>query len=354
MFADKFPGPRAFQPADDQWEKNAALQSELEVRSYHLLDSAAIRHFPHRYELFHPESDTNRPQTAQLVMRRLFAGENSNSPLFVAIHKQTKEKLGALQCRQVQADDRWTLQYLASSDPATPDNPTPIALLEHAIAESGQCGARRLMARSEVDSPLSGALRATGFTAFAHESVFASPVVPIGESSRSVRFQENSDVWGIHQLYLQTTPRDVQNAEAFTSHVWDADFEGRSRRGWLISEGNGPVVYARVQTTRKLHKLDAMFRPDAYHRLPTLLDSVFAVLRNESPRPIFVSVRGYQQEMEATLAEFGLEPEAEQLMMVRYTTVPASARPAEVFELLPATERSTRRVPSFYVRDTHE
>lgn len=354
MFADELPGPRAFEPADDQWENNAAQQLDLEVRSYRLFDSSAVGKLPFRYELHHPESDNDRPGTTQLVTRRLFEGDNSNRPLFVAIHRQTSDRLGALQCQQRGSDERWTLQYLTLLEAANQENPVPVALLEHAIVQAGSWGARRIMARSLMDSALTGALRTTGFSAFAHEYVYALPVVPAGDMSRSVRTQENSDVWGVHQLYLQTTPRDVQNAEALTSHEWDVDLEGRTLRGWLMTSDSGLIAYARVRTSRKCHRLDAMFVPQAHQALPTLLGAVFGALRNESPRPVYVSVRGYQQELESALSSVGFELETDQLMMVRYTTAPVSARPVEGFELLRPAESDPRRVPSFYVRDAHE
>lgn len=354
MFADELPGLRAFDPAADQQENNAARQKDLEVRSYRLLESHAIGQLPYRYELDHPESDSDRPRTTQLVTRRLFAGENSRKPLFVAVDSSSRDLLGALQCHQQGSDERWSLQYLAVREAASRSNPAPVALLEHAIGQAGWCGARRIVARSQIDSALTGSLRATGFSAFAHEYVYTLPAVPAGEINRSVRIQENSDVWGIHQLYLQTTPRDVQNAEALTSHAWDLDLEGRSRRGWLMSSGNGPIAYVRVKTSRKHHQLDTMYLPEAHQMLPTLLGAVFAALRNESPRRTYVSVRGYQQELASALVSVGFEQEVDQLMMVRYTTVPVPVRNAEAFELLRTAESDPRRVPSYFVRDVHE
>ena len=353
-FADESPGLRAFDPADDQRESNAARHSGLEVRSYRLLESHAIGQLPYRYELHHPESEGDRPGTTQLITRRLFAGENSSKPLFVAIDVQSRQLLGALQCQQGGSDERWTLRYLAAQEAASRSNPAPVALLEHAIGQAGCCGARRIMARSQIDSAVTGTLRATGFSAYAHEYVYALPAVPAGEINRSVRIQENSDVWGIHQLYIQTTPRDVQNAEALTSHEWDVDLEGRTRRGWLIVSEAGPIAYVRVRTSRKLHQLDSMFLPEARQVLAMLFGTVFAALGNESPRPLYVSVRGYQQELASILTSAGFELEADQLMMVRYTTSPVPARTTEGYELLRPAESSTGRVPSYFVRDVHE
>lgn len=212
------------------------------------------------------------------------------------------------------------------------------------------------MARSSADSPLTGTLRSIGFSAFSREYVYALPWLPEGAPGKLVRAQEKSDVWSIHQLYLRITPRDVQGAEALTSHVWDIDTEGRSRRGWLIPTDSGASAYVRVRTTRRYHLLDAMYQPESLRLMPELFHAVFHALRNETPRPIYVSVRGYQQELGTLLESLGFGLETDQLMMVRYTTVPVPAlvRPVEAFERLRAVESDPRRVPSFYVRDLHE
>ena len=356
QFANELPGPRALDPAVGQPRRNTASFDDVEIREFRLSDCGSLSHLPHRFELRHPESDGDQPGTIQLFIRRLLSGAESRSPLYVARHTQTRSCLGTLQCLQQGVDDRWYLQYLASQEEVSDGNAVHVALLEHAIGEAGWRGARRLMARSDFESPLTGTLRSVGFSAFAREYVYVLPHVPTGTSGKRVRVQEKSDVWSIHQLYLQTTPRDVQSAEALTSHVWDADIEGRSQRGWLVATDSGASAYVRVRTTRRQHLLDVMFVPEARSHMPDLFHAVFHALRNESPRPVYVLVRSYQQEMDSLLESMGFGPESDQLIMVRYTTVPvpASVRPVEVFEQLRPAEANGQREPSFYVRDVHE
>jgi hypothetical protein len=304
----------------------------------------------------YPESAGDRPGRIELMVRRLLTGEDTSSPILVARDVETKQHLGMLQCMQQGVDDRWYLHYLASQEEVNDGNTTHVALLEHAVTQAGWRGARRLMARSSADSPLTGTLRSIGFSAFAREFVYVLPQLPEGVAVEHVQVQEKSDVWSIHQLYLQTTPREVQSAEALTSHVWDIDTEGWSRRGWFIPADSGASAYIRVRTTRRHHLLDAMYQPETLRHMPELFHAVFYSLRSETPRPIFVSVRGYQQELGTLLESLGFGLETDQLMMVRYTTVPvpASVRPAEAYERLRAVESDARRVPSFYVRDVHE
>ncbi len=356
QFANESPGPRAVDPEAGQSQRNAANATDLDIHELRLSDCGSVGSLPHRFELRHPESDGDQPGALQLIVRRLLSGEESRSPLYVARNVKTKQCVGTLQCVQQGVDDRWYLHYLASQEGVGDGNAVHVALLEHAIGEAGWRGARRLMARSDFDSPLTGVLRSVGFAAFAREYVYVLSGVPGGTSGKRVRVQEKSDVWSIHQLYLQTTPRDVQSAEALTSHVWDTDTEGRSRRGWFVPTESGASAYIRVRTTRRQHLLDVMYLPEARPQLPDLFHAVFHTLANESSRPVYVMVRGYQQDLDSLLTTMGFDLESDQLMMVRYTTVPvpASVRPLEAFERLRPAEADGQRVPSFYVRDVHD
>lgn len=356
QFAEEAPGPRVIDSHANQPESGAVPNRQVEVRQLTLGDCGAVSRFRYRSELMYPESACDHPGRFGLMTRRLLGGEYSHSPMFVARCIETRHRLGMLQCLQQGVDDRWYLQYLSSQEEVYDGNAVDIALLEYAIGQAGWRGARRIMARSGYEDPLTGTLRRVGFSAFTHEYVYAIPQAPVGNTARRARVQERSDVWSIHQLYLQTTPRDVQNAEALTSHVWDIDTEGRSKRGWFVPGESGAIAYVRVRTNRKHHLIDAMFLPEAFHQVPELFQAVFQVLRNESPRPVFVLVRGYQQELDSLMESLGFTLERDQLVMVRYTTVPvpSSVRPVEAFERLRTAEGDARRVPSFYVRDVHE
>lgn len=355
-FASNPHGPRAVRSAEGRPEGGSARYHDVEVHPFVLSDCGSIVRFPHRFELRHPESDGDRPGKWQLMARRLLTGDESSSPLYVARSTVSKQRLGVLQCLQQGVDDRWYLQYLASQEEVEDGNTVPIALLEHAIGQAGWRGARRLMARSDTDSPLTGTLRSVGFTAYAREYVYASPLVPTGANGKRVRCQEKSDVWSIHQLYLQTTPRDVQNAEALTSHFWDIDKEARTRRGWFVPTDSGASAYVRVRTNRRFHLLDTMYHVDSLDQMPDLFQAVFRSLQEETPRPVYIQVRGYQQELETLIESLGFGFDTDQLMMVRYTTVPVpnSVRPIATFERLRTAEAEAQRVPSFYVRDVHD
>lgn len=354
QFGKKESGPRRFDNQPRQPDTNAPSPSDISVRPFHLLESAALAGFDERIELRFPESSFIQPGAVRLILRRLFRAENTDQPIYLATDTHTKKKLGALQCRQQPADDRWHLQFMALANDTSETFSVPVALLEHAVSDAGSRGARRVLARVDVDSPVTAALRAVGFAAYTREQVFRLGDAHATAIDSRVRVQQKSDVWSVHQLYLHSTPREVQNAEALTSHAWDVDTEGRTQRGWFIANNSDVVAFIRVRTERQFHVLDVMTTLLDRAVVAPLLGSVMATLRNETSRPVFLLLRGYQAELSSSVIEYIGEPVAEQFLMVKYTTAPAARRAAETFELLRPVESDPQRVPSFCVRDIHE
>lgn len=348
--------PRQPETSGDLKETGTKRPGSLDVRPFLFLDSRMMRLFDTRVELRLPESAFDQPGAMRLALRRLLAAETSTQPLYVAVDQTSGTRIGALQCLQQSADDRWHLQFLAFQSGIDAAWQVPVALLEHATREAGIRGARRILAKIGTRSAIVPALLSVGFTTYSQEQVFLiaddTPVTYL----KGVRAQTKSDVWSVHQLYLQTTPRDVQNAEALTSHAWDVDSEGRSQRGWFIANDRGIGAYIRVRTTRQYHVLDTMVASENRNDLTELLSSVVAILKTESPRQMFLTLRGYQADLQNVILEFVTDPIIEQLLTVKYTTAtaPASIRVAESFELLRTVESDPKRVPSFCVKEIHE
>ncbi|MCO5215556.1 MAG: hypothetical protein M9934_06930 [Thermomicrobiales bacterium] len=352
----KFVESEPDQPQGDQPDSaQLSSLSSIIVRPYHLRDASMLSQFQVRHELRFPESSYERPGLMQLAMRRILHAEGSDLPLYVALSSTGNRRLGALQCARQPADDRWHLQFLSMAENED-EFDVPVALLEHAVVAAGQCGARRILARLDVESSLLSALRAVGFTAYTREQVYLLDQTTSVRRSAGVRTQAKSDVWSMHQLYIQTTPRDVQNAEALTSHAWDVDTEGRSQRGWFITSQNGVGAYVRVRTSRHYHVLDVLVAPEMRTQLQDVIVGVRSILAEETPRPIYLLLRGYQLDLANGISSHLQELVSEQHLMVRYTTAtsPGSLRLAEAFELLRPAEADPQRVPSFSVRSQHE
>lgn len=260
---------------------------------------------------------------------------------------------------------RWDVLAVAAGSPrldATDDVCIELwtALLEYAVRQAGESGAKRLFATSADDGAAFESLRAAGFERYAQFMILAGmrQSGPVG-LPEGMREQEDSDVWSIHQLYHQVTPRAVQFAEALTSSVWELpqrNLLGRLTamppvsKAFVLDTGNGVQAYCAIQVRRG----GAMARLLIAHECRALaVPFVLAAAAQAGVDPhcrLRLLVPGYASELVSGFREAGFELEHERTAMVRHTTAPAMvhARLAP----LPSDmgERVPRGVPT-YVRN---
>jgi hypothetical protein len=152
-------------------------------------------------------------------------------------------------------------------------------------------------------------------------------------------------------LYNAAVPRQVQYAEAYTSHRWDLDPKRRRERvagvtGWLIAEGHHVVGYARIASARRCDVLELVLHPDRLDVLDDLIQG--AIARAGGGRRVYCTVRAYQTEAIAALERAGFRVVMEQDVYLKYTT--ANVR-LPVFESVPlhveVRDKLPKRVPTF-------
>jgi len=250
-------------------------------------------------------------------------------------------------------DRRWLLTTLGSATGVYNARPVWDALLSHAIIDAGLRGVKRLYARAPTQSPIVPALLLTGFVPYAQETILAALLSNKPSSVDKLQPQEEGDTWAIHQLYNAAVPRQVQYAEAYTSHRWDLrgrDGESRSRRiaGWLIEEGHDVVGYARTRSRGGNHVVELVHHPERVALLPALIDGALAGLSASQGMRVLCAVRGYQAEVATLLHARGFASILEQDLHVKYTT--ANVR-LPAFEQAPfhleVRDKLPKRVPSF-------
>jgi hypothetical protein len=260
--------------------------------------------------------------------------------------------LGHAVFRVLPKDDRWTLESIGSNTGVYEAEPIWDELLRASIVAAGLEGARRLYARLPSGSNVVGPVRKNGFAPYTTEHVLRLPMARDGERHPRVRRQESSDVWSIHQLYMAIVPRQVQYAEALTSHHWDSRVWGvgdERTSGWVFEEGNQILGYVRAVTCADRHVLELLVHTEHRHVAHPLLETVCAALASMPRRVVFVVVRAYQEELLDVCRQIGFSPWIEQDVHVKYTTVQAQA---PIINGLPVTqdvpEGNQRRVPSYY------
>jgi hypothetical protein len=235
-------------------------------------------------------------------------------------------------------------------------SPDPVwdALLGHGVRTAGLRGVRRLFARVPTGHPLIETMRRAGWAPYARETVFrADRLTPRARPASGLRPQDPADTWAIHQLYAAAAPRQVQEIEAFTSHVWHMAQARRTRHGvrqsgWLLEEGGRLVAYARYVRGSRAGMIDAVVRPGEGGHLGAVLDGVIAETRRTRGRPVYCALRGYYLDLSGELIERGFGEIGEQELLIRYTTVTARSPILDPVlfpvELRPAMPR---RVPTF-------
>lgn len=271
-------------------------------------------------------------------------------PTFVA--EAAGRLVGYAEFRALAFDGRWVLAALGASVGVYAADPVWEALLAHATRQAGLRGVKRLYARIPWAVGGGTTCRRLGWHAYATESVFLAHdlALPRPDAWRPRR-QQRADTWAVHQLYAATVPREVQEAEALTSHRWDAP---RSRRratavdGWLFEEGHQLVGYVRTLAAGSQIALEVLVDPDRREGVGAMVDGALGQFGARGLRRVYCAVRGYQSELAGPLTERGFVPAFEQELFVRYTTATARRPVSESVPFaLEVREPVPRRVPTF-------
>jgi hypothetical protein len=262
--------------------------------------------------------------------------------------------VGFVQFDPLLPDQRWVLTAIGAN--GTEEEKLRIweALLAHAVIVAGSNGVKRLFARVNDQLAVREALARVGFGAYASETVYAAFDRLPPTSAPSLRRQVQTDTWAIHQLYNAAVPRDVQYAEAFTSHRWDVERRpGRVPRhgqmvGWLIEEGHHVIGHVRLASREGTHVLEIVYHPERREVIDPLLDCALAHVIQQQPRRVYCALRSYQAEATDELERRGFEAMFDQELFVKYTTANVRVPSLESVPLhIEVREKLPQRVPTF-------
>jgi hypothetical protein len=248
------------------------------------------------------------------------------------------------------ANHRWVLSRILTRR-QLPDGNEPSMresiwreLALHAVRSAGAARAKRIHAMLDVDSPVVQVLESTGFAIYAQDTFLALTSEPDFGPAGIVRPQEPSDVWAIHHLYHQVTPRPVQYAEALTSNFWGRIVPGQpASRGYVVEDGLEVVAHCRVTRGCDGPVLHLMVRHDAQDLLVPIVRDVMSDLGPQGKRVVGVVVPDYLQEHVAPLESIGFEQIGRQSRMVKYTVVARRMQFRGVEEIV---KDASERVPA--------
>jgi hypothetical protein len=329
----------------------------LDIRLARFTDLPALGSIERVYPLLQPQlSLSGYNASSALLSTRL--PRNSDKPIFT-VAESNGRVIAFADFKPSMHDRRWLLRALGASTGVYDPSPVWEEILVAAIRRAGMRGVKRLYAQATGGTNAHVALCGAGFCPYATETIFVADSPRTLGADASMREQESSDTWAIHQLYNASVPRDVLYAEALTSHAWDIENSRRpgspQTSGWLIDDATGLAAYVRVTSDGGVHGLDVTFPPGSVKRASALLDGVLRRQRLEKRiTRVYVAVRGYQQEIEPALARLGFTPGLTQELLVRYTAVPIRSVTVEASpQLVDLGDRVPSQAPSILTAARH-
>ncbi len=201
-------------------------------------------------------------------------------------------------------------------------------LLERLLARVGERGAQSLLAEVEENKPAYAALRQAGFSVYARQRVWQVTKPPRAKANASSwRPVFARDEFAVQLLRNSLLPGQVQQIE-----IDSAKLEGyvHYREGEL-------QAYVEVKRGPCGIWLQPFVHLDA-EPIDQMLADLVAKLRPRPSRPLYVSLRSYQDWLESALQDLGAQPGPRQAAVARRTTVSLKVEEAR---RAPVTKRST-------------
>jgi hypothetical protein len=184
---------------------------------------------------------------------------------------------------------------------------------------------------------------------YCHERIFERPASPEeAKLSPAVFPVQDKDQWELQKLWTRTVPRLVFHAEECNDLQGHAKtFEmalSDAEQGYVLRSPTGETsgyVYLLQKPGGVWIRL--MAHPEMRDGFAEMLDHALAVLKNQSPRPLYCPVRDYEAGVQSALEARGFQRLADHSLLVRHTT--AQVKEARR-KLVPALEKRAEVAPT--------
>lgn len=205
-------------------------------------------------------------------------------------------------------------------------------LLSTVAAWAGSRGILRLYAAVPAGGAEEGELRRCGYLRYTADTVYRLPP-PVGQQYRchpGMRLQKERDHWALERLYAAVTPLRVQQAEGLTHNGWHMPTEDWSGHAWtrsyVLEDDDGLQAHLGLRVGHRSHHLRLVVRPEVREQVPAILDHALAVAGRWPARPIYCTVRHYQDGLEPALLDRSFISLLSRSLTVRHSVM--SVRPA--------------------------
>ncbi len=211
-------------------------------------------------------------------------------------------------------------------------------LLEDHVVHSIRHSIQRLYATiPSQSSDTFEIFRQSGYSNFSRELVLRLDGPDWNQGTRLAEMlpQSRHDVWGVHQLYGQVTPRPVQHADAKSARDWMLPlyqpWQQVRHRAWVIRQHDGIAAALHIQSGRDAHELRIMVHPALRDDVTDMLR--FGISQIADTLPIWLVLREYQEDLLWSAQDLGFQIVDEQVLLIRHNVAhvrrPAFARVLE-------------------------
>jgi hypothetical protein len=334
----------------------------LAVRPLSPRDLPTLRHVRQYHERLDVPfgSESVLPEAAYHVLAALPISMHGDRVYVASIDG---EVCASVMLRPQEYQYRWDVVSLAAGSPRLEANDDVCvelwtALLEFAIREAGETGAKRLFATAKEDCAAYDSLIACVFDPYTRFDVLAGflPASPMPLPA-GMREQEPSDVWSIHQLYHHVTPHAVQFAEALTSTEWELEelsllqrYAGRHPRAvaYVLETTHGIEAYCRFVRLGDAPVVTILVHRDSSVSVFQFVAAAASAAGLGRDVMLRVVVPAYASELAREFEEQGFFTESERVALVRHTTSRVAARARVSPVAVEGVERVPRGVPTYY------
>lgn len=241
------------------------------------------------------------------------------------VYEEGGEVKGIIAARPRSGPHVWEVDLLLLSAEKESEEAT-LALLEQVASAGGSQGVQKVLLRLPSESPLVPLVRRIGFHPYVKERLLVhrgDPQLEQPPAGLPLRSAQRRDVFPLYQLYLRTTPRNVQQLEAPTLQDW---LETRERGGiaaWrreYVLERDGEVQgWLRLQGLGRVGYLDLMVHEAAEDLARDLV--LWALYQFRRRNIVCSPVPEHRTAVIRALQDAGFEEAAVYRVTIKQTTV---------------------------------
>ncbi len=287
------------------------------IRPFDFRDVALVSQIEHQGTPLCAElALTRRPRPLQSALAGFFSLNGRGLRTYVLREENSATPCcGFIQLRQRGDDQHGVIAYIAPDLSANPDAPAIWGqLLDQAAVQAGRIGIQHLVAEAPEDSEAIEVLQRSGYAIYLRQDILRLVRTRLTVAAEPLlRPCETRDAWGVQQIYINTAPRLVQQAEG----VPQIQRTG-AVRSYVLEENMEITACLQLRRGPDSAWFNVFVHPQAESCASNVIQYGLSLFGSNWNAPIFCGVRSYQEWLRHPLEALGFEPFGSSVVMVKH------------------------------------